>query len=286
MPDRRRPRLPRLLGKGLLSKLVLPPELEEIAETVRINDAGHGIDPFGLNRKGAYRGLALTYWLYEYWFRVESHDIHHVPAEGAAVLACNHSGMLPLDALMLAHDLMRNRRRPARIAMDYFVPGLPWVNLVFTRGGGFSGSRGNFHALIEAGELVLVFPEGVPGIGKPFSQRYQLQTWREGHVELAIEHGVPVVPVCVIGAEEQWPQVARIEGVEALGIPYIPIPATPVPLPVKYHIWYGEPIPIPSLYRREQAHDSGAVSEAAARVRSAVQDLITHGLAQRKGIFT
>ncbi|MCB9670900.1 MAG: acyltransferase family protein [Alphaproteobacteria bacterium] len=279
------PRLPRFIGDGRLSKALLGPELRAAVEGLPIADAGHGVDRFGLSRSGAARGIALTRFLYEHWFRVVSHDIEHVPASGAAVLAANHSGTLPVDALMLAHDLVRNRGRVARIAMDWFVPGLPWVNLVFIRGGGFSGTRGNFHALLEAGELLLAFPEGVPGIGKPFAERYTLQTWRRGHAELAIRHGAPIVPVGVVGAEEQMPQIARIEGFHVMGAPYLPIPATPVPLPVRIHLWYGEPIPIPSLYRPEHAHDAVAVDEAAERVKLAVRGLLARGLAERRGVF-
>ncbi|TNE85402.1 MAG: acyltransferase family protein [Deltaproteobacteria bacterium] len=282
----RGPRLPRLTGNGHLSRLLLPKRLHPVAERVKLKDEGHGIDLFGLDRAGITRGLAVSWWLYEHYFRVESHGIEHVPSDGAAVLAANHSGTLPLDAMMLAHDLMRNRQRPVRIAMDYFVPGLPWINLLFTRAGGFSGTRGNFHALLDAGELVLAFPEGTVGIGKPFSQRYQLQTWRQGHVELAIEHQVPVVPIAVIGAEEQWPQIARIDGLESLGIPYLPIPATPMPLPVKYHLYYGEPIDIPSMFDASQVHDAAAVAEGAEMVRNAVERLIEHGLSERQGVFS
>ena len=281
------PRSPhrRLIGDGRLSRWMLSPELKAIADRVQIKDAGHGVDPFGLSRIGAARGLALTRWFYEHWYRVESHGIEHVPQEGRVVLASNHSGTIPMDAMMISHDLMRNRQRPARVAMDYFVPSLPWVNLVLVRAGGFGGSRGNFHALLEQDELVLVFPEGVPGIGKPFSQRYKLQKWRAGHAELAIAHRAPIVPMCVIGAEEQWPQIARIEGIDLLGAPHLPIPATPFPLPVKLHLWYGEPIPIPDLYEPRHALDADAVAEATAMVRTAVEGLIAHGLAVRKGLF-
>ncbi len=261
------PLLPRLAGEGRLARLVLPPELRAIAEEIPFNDAGHGVDCFGFSPDGALRGLAVTWWLYQYYFRVSSHGAENIPAAGPAVLACNHSGTLPLDAMMCAHDILRNSpgHRPPRIAMDWFVPKLPWVNLLCIRAGGVNGSRGNFHALLESGELILVFPEGVPGIGKPFSKRYQLQEWRPGHAELAIRHAAPVVPMAVIGAEEQWPQIARLEGFSAFGAPYLPIPLTPLPMPVKYHIYYGEPIPIPELYSREQARDAGAVREAAER---------------------
>jgi len=282
-----RPLLPEVFREGAIARRVLPAPLREVADKLRVTDAGHGVDTFGLSAGGAARGLAVTYWLYEYYFRVESHHAERIPAEGRALLACNHSGMLPLDAMMVCHDVMRHSpgHRVARTAMDYFVPGLPFVNLVFSRAGGVTGSRGNFHALLEADELLAVFPEGVPGIGKPFSQRYQLQTWREGHAELAIRHGAPVVPMCVIGAEEQWPQLTRINGISAFGAPYLPVPATPLPLPVKYHIWYGEPVPIPELYPRAAAHDAAAVKEAAARIKAEVAKLIAHGLEQREGIF-
>jgi 1-acyl-sn-glycerol-3-phosphate acyltransferase len=130
-----------------------------------------------------------------------------------------------------------------------------------------------------------VFPEGVPGIGKPFSKRYQLQEWRVGHVELGIRHGAPIVPVAVIGAEEQMPQLGRLEGLNLFGAPYLPIPATPVPLPVRYRIYYGPPVDIPARYPREAADDPHRVADAAAEVRDAVQDLIERGLRERDGIF-
>ncbi len=250
-----------------------------------MDDTGHGIDVFGLSRTGAARGLAITWLFYEHWFRVQNHGIENVPKSGRVVLACNHSGTVPLDAMMICHDLMRHAHRPARVAMDYFVPGMPWVNLIFVRAGGFGGSRGNFHALLDKDELLLVFPDGVPGISKPFSERYQLQQWRKGHAELAIAHGAPIVPMCVIGAEEQWPQIARLRDVHFMGIPHVPIPATPFPLPVRYHIWYGEPIPIADLYEPAQARHAPSVAEAAERVKTAVEDLIQHGLAVRKGVF-
>lgn len=267
-----------------VARRILSPALRDAVERLDLRDEGHGIDRFGLSRDGAARGLAVTRFLYERWFRVVSHGIEHIP-DGRVVLAANHSGTLPVDALMLAHDLARNRGRVARIAMDWFVPGLPWVNLLFVRAGGFGGTRGNFHALLEADELLLAFPEGVPGIGKPFSERYILQDWRPGHAELAIAHGAPIIPVAVIGAEEQLPQLARIEGVHVLGSPYLPIPATPLPLPVRIHLWYGEPIDVSSRYPRSAAGDAAAVHELAERVALAVRGLIARGLAERNGVF-
>lgn len=267
------------------TRALLPEQVVHQVETMPLRDEGHGVDRFGLSREGALRGLALTHALYTHYFRVQSFGAEHIPADGGAIVACNHSGMIPLDAVLVTHDLLRKTSRVPRVAVDWFVPGLPWVNLLYARAGTFSGSRGNFHAMLDAGELVLVFPEGVPGISKRFSQRYQLQTWRQGHAELAIHHQVPIVPAAVVGAEEQWPQVARVEGVKLFGAPFLPVPATPLPMPVKIRIRYGEPIPIPSLYPRHAARDADAVKEAAARVREAVEGLLRKGLAERKGVF-
>ncbi len=281
-----RPVLPRRPGAAQLASWVIPPEMVALAERVHIDDCGHGYDRFGMSRDGVAMGLAITQFLYERWFRVSSHGAEHVPATGPTVLAANHSGTLPLDGLMIWADLVRGGgQRVPRVVVDHFVPGLPFVNTVFTRGGAVGGSRGNFHALLDAGELIVVFPEGVAGIGKPFAERYKLQRFREGHAELAIRHQAPVVPVAVIGAEEQMPQIARIERLSLFGAPYLPITLTPLPMPVHYHLWYGEPIEVAGRFAKEDAQDAVAVQELAAEVQAAVAALVAQGLEQRAGVF-
>ena len=270
------------LGRRLL-------DAEQLAHIRRvpIADEGYGYDRFGFSHDGLLAMAGLLQPLYARYFRVVSHGADHIPAEGGAIVACNHSGTAPIDAMMLALDVLWNTDppRPLRVVIDHFVDMLPTINVLFHRAGAVGGSRANFHNLLEAGEIVGVFPEGVPGIGKGFAKRYQLQEWRPGHAELAIRHQVPIVPTAVIGAEEQWPQIGKIESVNAFGLPYLPIVATPLPLPVRYHIWYGEPIPIPDLYAPEDAHRKPRVHEAAQRVREAVEGLIERGLSERAGVF-
>ena len=86
------------------------------------------------------------------------------PAQGPAVLVGNHSGTLPFDAMMVWTDVILRCRRLPRPVADYFVPGLPFVSTLYARAGVVGGSVGNLRALLEAGELLLIFPEGVPGI--------------------------------------------------------------------------------------------------------------------------
>jgi 1-acyl-sn-glycerol-3-phosphate acyltransferase len=267
----------RLLGRELGARLA----------SLRFQDAGHGFDRMGLSPAWVRGAVALTRPAYERYFRVTGHGRENVPSEGPVVLAANHSGMLPIDGAMIYLDLVRNLDPPRvpRAIADLFVPRLPFVYLGFNRTGVVTGDRATTRHLLEDGEMVLVFPEGTPGIGKPFAQRYQLQPFRVGHAELALSHRAPVVPVAVIGAEEQWPQLARIEAFHPFGAPYLPIPATPIPLPVRYHIWYGEPIHLHDRWSPEQADDPDVQEEAARLVQDAVQTLIDYGLSQREGIF-
>jgi 1-acyl-sn-glycerol-3-phosphate acyltransferase len=227
-------------------------------------------------------------FLYDRWFRVASHGAENIPNTGAAILAANHSGTLPFDGAMIWMDVLERSSPPrlARPVLDHFVPLMPIVGTYFARGGSVGGSRANVRALLEAGELLLVFPEGVRGIGKPFKDRYRLQPWTVGHAELALRHRAPVVPVAVVGAEEQMPQIARLErGAKIFGAPYLPVTVTPLPLPVRYHIHYGAPIALHELWAPERADEPEVLTEAAELVKASVEQLIARGLESRKGVF-
>ena len=275
------PSVARLIASALLPEA----ELKRL-EHLLYADAGHGYDPFGLHPDFVAFGEVLTGPLYDRYFRVRSKGHENIPKTGPAVLAANHSGAIPLDGMMIWADVLRHTDPPrvARAVADHFVPMIPLIGTLFARGGMVGGSRGNARTLLENGELLMIFPEGVPGIAKHFRERYHLQDWRVGHVELAIRHRAPVIPVGVVGAEEQMPQIGRIP-VRVGGLPFIPITLTPLPLPVRYHILYGAPIPVHEDYRPEHADDPAAVREAAARVKAAVQALLDQGLSERTGIF-
>lgn len=261
------------------------PQVRDRADRLDYPDAGHGYDVFGMNPDFVGLGETIASPLYDRYFRVISHGHENIPSHGAAVLACNHSGTLPFDGMMVWVDVYRHTDPPRipRAISDYFVQSMPVVSTLFARCGVVGGSRGNTRALLESGQLLIIFPEGTPGIGKRWKDRYKLQDWRQGHCELAIRHGAPVVPVAVVGAEEQMPQIARIPLGGAL--PYIPVPATLVPLPVRYHIYYGAPIRLDQEFKPEQADDPAVVKAAAQRVKDAVQALIQRGLKERKGVF-
>jgi 1-acyl-sn-glycerol-3-phosphate acyltransferase len=248
---------------------------------ISFRDAGHGYDRFGLHLDAVAMSLRATKFLYERWFRVISCGAEHIPKSGPAILAANHSGMLPLDGVMLWTDVLRHVPRVPRFVADTFVPQLPFVFTAFSRSGVVAGNRATLHRLLDDGELLAIFPEGVPGISKPRAERYRLRPFRIGHAELALRHRAPIVPVAIIGAEEQWPELARIESFHAFGAPHLPIPVLPFPLPVRYRVIYGPPIALPSA----SADDPATARALASEVRAAVQALVDRGVAEREGIF-
>lgn len=268
--------------------MLIPKKLSDRIDRFDMNDEGHGYDAFGMSRDGLAFALGLLGGLYNVWFRVSSTGHEHIPPSGAAIVAANHSGSLPFDALMLASDVARQSEppRPLRVVADYFVPNLPFISTLFARGGSVGGSRANLERLLERGELVAVFPEGTPGIGKHFRERYRLKPWRVGHAELALQHRAPIVPVGIVGAEEQMPQIARIPlGAKLFGAPYLPVTVPPFPLPVHYHMHYGPPILLHERFDPSRHSDPAVLEQAARLVADEVQRLVDFGLAQRKGIF-
>ncbi len=270
-----------------LSDAFLDEDARARCADLHVADEGHGFDVFGLSPDWVKGMFALFQPLYQHYFRVESHGIEHIPKEGAAILAANHSGMIPIDGTMIYCDVLHNSR-PARVprpVTDHFVPSLPLISTLYARCGTVGGSRGNVHALLSRGELVLVFPEGVPGIAKPFRDRYQLRPFRVGVVEMAIRHRVPIIPVALIGAEEQFPLRMQLP-LRLFGAPHLPVSVIPFPLPVRYHIHYGVPLPVYEGTSEADADNPQLVSEKSAQVEHAVQALIQQGLRMRKGLFT
>ncbi len=148
--------------------------------------------------------------------------------------------------------------------------------------------------LLEQDQLVAVFPEGVKGTGKAFSERYRLQRFgRGGFVEIALRTGAPIVPVAVVGSEEIYPKLGDIPSLaRMLGAPFFPLtptfpwlgPLGVVPLPSKWRIEFLEPIETAS-YGPEAAEDRALVLELSERVRGEIQQALYANLVRRGPAF-
>jgi len=218
--------------------------------------------------------------LYRQWFRIRMRGLDQVPATGAALVVANHSGVLPLDAIMLQAGLFADHpaHRNLRLLGADLVYQLPGLGPLARRSGHARADPGRAEALLAAGELVGVFPEGYKGTGKPFSERYQLQRFgRGGFARTAISAGVPIIPCAIVGAEEIYPMLGNSRrAARLLGLPYFPVtplfpwlgPLGAVPLPSRWIIEFGEPVPTAGLA------DHGAAGDAADGLATRVRDTI------------
>src|SRR5215217_4694585 len=181
----------------------------------------YGVDPFGYNLDFSLSAVAPFLWLYRNYFRVETFGIEKVPA-GRVLLVSNHSGQLPLDGAMIGVSLMLEASPPRamRSMVEKWVPSLPYVSTFMARMGQIVGTPENCRRLLESDEAILVFPEGLRGINKLWPQRYQLQEFGLGFMRLALETRTPIVPVAVVGAEEQAPALMDLKPLaRLLGMP-------------------------------------------------------------------
>jgi 1-acyl-sn-glycerol-3-phosphate acyltransferase len=245
----------------------------------------YGVDPFGYNVDFSLAAVAPFLWLYRSYFRVETFGIDRVPP-GRVLLVSNHSGQLPLDGAMIGVSMLveADPPRAIRSMVEKWVPSLPYVSTFMARMGQIVGTPENCRRLLEAEEAILVFPEGQRGINKLWPQRYQLQEFGLGFMRLALETRTPIVPIAVVGAEEQAPALMNLKPVaKLLGFPAFPVTPTgvPIPLPTKYRIYYGDPL---HFTGRPDDEDS-ELDKKVRTVKAAIQSMLHHGLKERRGVF-
>ncbi len=277
----------------------LPGPLRELAEELeqrlaavptRINE--YGVDPFGFDPAFARPWLVPAAFLYRYWFRVETHGIENLPA-GRMLLIGNHAGnTFAYDGAMLgmATLLEASPPRVVRGMAEYYLQKLPFFNVFMHRMGSVVGTPENCVQLLEQGEAIMAFPEGQRGFVKPYSQRYKLQEFGLGFMRLALETETPIVPVGIVGSEEQSPALANLRWVGRwIGSPAFPItPTFPwlglfgfLPLPVKFRIRFGRPM----RFEGDANEEDAEVTKKVEQVKKTIRGLIRQGLEARRGWF-
>jgi 1-acyl-sn-glycerol-3-phosphate acyltransferase len=245
--------------------------------------------------EGLYDRTLLEFF-YRYWFRCEIEGIENVPASGGALLVSNHSGALPPDAPMIGKAIKEEHPhpRPLNITVEHFFKGYPGFSMLLPKIGCVAAHPANVHRLLRDEEqLVLVFPEGRKGTEKLYKDRYRLRRFgRGGFVEAAMRAQAPIVPVCVVGAEEAAPVFAQLTALQKLtGLLYFPITPT-FPhlgllgmlgyLPAKFKIRFLEPIHFdePDAYR-----DKSLVQTVAQEVRARIQDNVWQMVGERESVW-
>ncbi len=272
------------------------PQLAQLLALLRRRLTGdYEVDEFGFDPEVTEKlTLALLRPIAEKWFRVEVRGIENIPAEGGALIVSNHSGTVPLDALMTTVAVHDNTGRFLRLLGADLVFRMPFFGEMARRGGATLACNEDAERMLRRGDLVGVWPEGFKGIGKPFSQRYKLQRFgRGGFVSAALRTGVPIIPLSVVGAEETYPLVGNIPSLaRLLGVPYIPVtpffpwlgPLGLVPLPSKWLLEFGEPIRTDEI-DAGAADDPMLVFHLTDQVRETIQQTLYNLLMKRESVW-
>jgi 1-acyl-sn-glycerol-3-phosphate acyltransferase len=149
----------------------------------------------------------VAYWVVKavltpilrFLFKVRVEGAEHVPADSAAILASNHVSFS--DSIFLPMVLKRRITFVAKA--EYFDdPKTAWFfravgQIPIKREGGSASERALASArdVLESGNLFGIYPEGTRS---PDGRLYRGKT---GVARLALETGVPVVPVAVVGTD-------------------------------------------------------------------------------------
>ncbi|HEX8854302.1 MAG TPA: lysophospholipid acyltransferase family protein [Thermoleophilaceae bacterium] len=238
----------------------------------------------------------LLEFFYRYWFRVEVEGIENVPDTGGGLLVSNHAGALPPDAAMIGKAIKEEHPhpRPLNVTVEHFFKGYPGFSMLIPKIGCVAAHPANVHRLLyDEEQLVLVFPEGRKGTEKLYKDRYKLRRFgRGGFVEAAMRARAPIVPVCVVGAEEAAPIFAQVGLLRRLtGLIYFPITPTfphlgPLGmlgyLPAKFRIRFLEPIEFPD---EDMADDRGLVQSYAHDIRARIQENVFEMVEQRESVW-
>ena len=173
------------------------------------------------------------------------------------IYACNHSGMaFPWDAIIFGSKLFHQHQyeekklfralaAPMLSASRLMNPFL--LDNLWRRAGAVDATGLNFETMMQQSRTnLLIYPEGVPGIGKGFNRRYQLQTFSTSMVRMALKYGTDIIGISCINGEFINPfsyTSRRLNKlVNKIGIPYLPVALqTPLLLLQPWLFYYAFP---------------------------------------------
>ncbi|MFV1873858.1 MAG: lysophospholipid acyltransferase family protein [Oleiphilus sp.] len=268
--------------KSFLKDKLVSKELDAQLDKIKKPVGSLGYDPWGFNTDTNKIVLSLFSNIYDKYFRVETSGIEHVPDTGPVLIIGNHSGQLPIDGTLIAYAIASRKKAPRlpRAMIERFFPTVPFLGNFLNQIGAVLGDPINCARMLENGEAIVVFPEGIRGSGKMYKDRYQLKRFGNGFLHLAMKHNTPIVPVGVVGCEETIPAFANLKPLASLlNVPYVPV-ALPFIFPAKVRLNFGKPI-----YFENEDLTEEQVTRRVEKVKSAISDLIAKGLNQRQGIF-
>ncbi|MFL5909361.1 MAG: lysophospholipid acyltransferase family protein [Gaiellaceae bacterium] len=239
----------------------------------------------------AWRAIMGTY------FRGEVRGLDNIPEDGPSLLVGNHSGgTMIADTFVFAGEFYAHfgpERRFHQLAHD-IAARMPMTGL--SRWGTLAASHDNAREAFDRGAPVLVYPGGDYETFRPSWHSDQIEFGgRKGFIRLALERGVPIVPVVAVGGQEtalfvtrgqtaaqatKWADLTRIKVLPVafgppFGISLLDLP-TRLPLPAKITVEVLPPIDLTERFGPDPDHD-----EVYEEVTGEMQDALTDLQAER-----
>jgi 1-acyl-sn-glycerol-3-phosphate acyltransferase len=238
-----------------------------------------------------------------HYFRAEAHGTDNIPLDRPFIAVANHNGgpiLADTWAMLAIWWSIYGVERPS-YAMIHDLPlRIPVLRNVLLKLGALRASTRNAHTVLDMNVPLLVYPGGELDCLKSFWRRNRIDFHgRAGFIKLALEHGVPILPIVNAGGHEvyftlfssprlaEWTGLSRLTRVKTLplnvGLPwgvwltgFVPF----VPLPAKLSYKVGEPIWLG--HDPEAANDPRVVRRAYTRVTDTMQTLLDDLAARRR----
>jgi 1-acyl-sn-glycerol-3-phosphate acyltransferase len=149
--------------------------------------------------------LPRLWLLASLYFRSEVRGLGNVPEEGPVLLVGNHSGgnLTPdTGVFTLAFSTYFGVERAFYQLAHNLVLSMPGLSFL-RKYGTVAASHENARKALQAGAAVLVYPGGDYEVHRPIWESARVDFGgRKGFLRLALDEGVPIVPVVSIGGQE------------------------------------------------------------------------------------
>lgn len=176
------------------------------------------------------------------YFRYQVRGLERLPA-GPCLMVGNHSGLGTAELLCMVAGWWRRfgtTRRVTGMMHDFFIS-VPGIGHYYRAIGAVHAGRENAAAALAAGHDVVVFPGGDLDACRPFYEPRKVHFGpRRGYLKVALQAGVPIVPMATIGSHYTMPMapggmlLSRALGLKRLlRAERVPLPLTPVLLPAR-----------------------------------------------------
>lgn len=244
-----------------------------------------GEDPWGLNLKKTRTSLEYVWPIYKHYFKTRVFGAENVENKPYIVIS-NHTGQIAIDGMLICTAFATEIEPPRilRSMVERFFTSIPFVGTWAAEGGAVLGDRQNCLNLLQRGQSILAFPEGVRGIAKSTPDYYKVQKFTRGFFRMAVTAGVDILPCAVIGAEEMFPWVYQAKTLAKLtGLPAAPMSLNYFPLPSPVDIHVGEAFKIPQDLSPEAPDE--LIDPHVERLRDHIEDMIKKGLGERRPFF-